>query len=144
VKKFQKWDGAKGVAVKVWEDRDTSSALRGGQRKSTKLSSLSILAQKNPHLRFTSLSHLLDVDFLKECFMELNRSKSAGVDGVTVEGYGENLEEKLKDLVARLKAKRYRPQPVRRVYIPKPQGGRRPLGLRKWGQTFKIQITGRN
>jgi len=46
-----------------------------------------------------------------------------------VEDYEANLEENLKDLVERLKTKRYRPQPVRRVYIPKPKGGKRPLGI---------------
>jgi len=80
-------------------------------------------------MRFTSLAHLLTVDFLKECFRELKRNKASGVDGVTVEEYGANLEENLKDLVGRLKRKWYRPQPVRRIYIPKPKGGGRPLGI---------------
>jgi len=121
--------GAKGLAVMAWEDRDTSSTLRGGQRKSTKLPSLTLRAGENPHLKFTSLAHLLTVDFLKQCFRELKKDKASGVDGVTVEEYGKRLEENLKDLVQRLKAKRYRPQPVRRVYIPKPEGGKRPLGV---------------
>lgn len=119
----------KGLAAVPWDGRDTSSTHRGGQRKSTKLSSLTVLAQRNPKMRFTSLAHLITVEFLKECFRELNRGKAAGVDGVTIKEYEANLEENLKDLVQRLKAKRYRPQPVRRVYIPKPKGGKRPLGI---------------
>jgi RNA-directed DNA polymerase len=129
VKKQGNACGAKGLAVMSWEGRDTSSTLRGGQRKSTKLSSLSVRAQEDSHLKFTSLAHLLTVDFLEECFRELKRNKASGVDGVTVRQYEENLEENLKYLVERLKAKRYRPQPVRRVYIPKPKGGKRPLGI---------------
>ena len=114
--------GAKGLAVTGRGDRDTSSTHRGGPRKSTKLSSLSVRARENPREKFTSLVHRLTVDFLRECFRELKRNKASGVDGVTVEEYGVNLEENLKDLVGKLKAKRYRPQPVRRVYIPKPKG----------------------
>jgi group II intron reverse transcriptase/maturase len=75
------------------------------------------------------LAHLLSEEFLKECFWELKRDKASGIDGVTVEEYEVNLEENLKDLVGRLKAKRYRPQPVRRVYIPKPDGRKRGLGI---------------
>ena len=121
--------GAKGLAVKAWEDRDTFSTRRGGQRKSTKLSSLSVRAREDTRMRFTSLAHYLTVDFLRECFRELKRNKATGVDGVTVEEYGKRLEENLKELVQRLKAKRYRPKPVRRVYIPKPKGGKRALGV---------------
>jgi group II intron reverse transcriptase/maturase len=121
--------GAKGLAVMDRGSRDTSSTHRGGPRKSTKLSSLSVRARRNPRERFTSLAHYLTVDFLRECFRELKRNKASGVDGVTVEEYEVRLEENLKDLVERLKAKRYKPQPVRRVYIPKPKGGKRPLGI---------------
>jgi len=121
--------GAKGLAVMDRGGRDTSSTHRGGQRKSTKLSSLSGRALENPRVRFSSLAHILTVDFLRECFRELKRNKATGVDGVTVEEYEVSLEENLKDLVERLKAKRYRPKPVRRVYIPKPKGGKRPLGI---------------
>ena len=116
------------VAV-FWEGRDTSSTLRGGKRKLTKFPSLSFRARENPQLRFTSLAHMLTVDFLRRCFRELKRNKAPGVDRVTVKEYGKNLEENLKDLVERMKRRQYRPQPVKRVYIPKPKGGRRPLGI---------------
>jgi len=121
--------GAKGLAVMDREGRDTSSTHRGGPRKSTKLYSLSVRARGNPPERFTSLVHYLTVDFLRECFRELRKNRASGVDGVTVEEYEVRLEENLKDLVGKLKAKRYKPQPVRRVYIPKPKGGERPLGI---------------
>lgn len=96
---------------------------------STKLFSLTQRARRKPEEEFTSLMHLLTVDFLRDCFLELKRDRAPGVDGVTVREYEVDLEERLTDLVARLKSWRYRPQPVRRVYIPKPKGGRRPLGI---------------
>ncbi len=129
-KKSRNGDGAKGLAVVMRESGETSSAHRGGHRKSTELlSRLTIRASENPRCKFTSLAHLLNVEFLEECFRELKRNKAEGVDGVTVEEYEEGLEENLKDLVSRLKAKRYRPKPVKRVYIPKIRGGKRPLGI---------------
>jgi group II intron reverse transcriptase/maturase len=72
---------------------------------------------------------LLDERFLKECYFELGRDRASGIDGVSWEEYGENLEGNLEDLVARMKAKRYKPQPARRVYIPKDEHSKRPLGL---------------
>ena len=119
----------KGLAGMRWDGRETSSTLTGGLRMSTKLSSLTQRARGNPREKFTSLAHLLTEDFLLECFKELKRDKAPGIDGVTVREYEEHLEENLKDLVVRLKAKRYRPRPGRRVYIPKPNGKRRPLGI---------------
>jgi group II intron reverse transcriptase/maturase len=121
--------GGKGLAEVRWDGRDTSSTLRGGQRMSTKLSSLTLRARENPKCKFTSLAHLLTEDFLLECFRELKKDKAPGIDGVTVKEYEVHLEENIKDLVGRLRTKRYRPQPLRRVYIPKPNGDKRPLGI---------------
>lgn len=121
--------GGKGLAGMRWDGRDTSSTLRGGQGMSTKLSSLTLRARESPKCKFTSLAHLLTEDFLRKCFQELKRDKAPGIDGVTVKQYEAHLEENLKDLVARLKTKRYRPQPVKRVYIPKSNGDKRPLGI---------------
>lgn len=83
----------------------------------------------NPESKWTSLIHLLNEDFLKVCFQWLKRDAATGVDGVTVKEYEANLEDNIKDLVARMKAWRYRPQSVRRVYIPKADGSKRPLGI---------------
>ena len=61
---------------------------------------------------------LLTEDFLEECFRSLKRDKASGVDGVTVREYEANLTKNIKNLIARMKTWRYRPKPVRRVYIP--------------------------
>jgi group II intron reverse transcriptase/maturase len=86
-------------------------------------------AKEDSTLRFTSLIHYLNVDNLMQCFRKLKRNKAPGVDGVTLEDYEKNLKQNVIELVARMKAWRYRPQPVLRVYIAKPEGGERPLGI---------------
>jgi RNA-directed DNA polymerase len=79
--------------------------------------------------RFTALLHHVDAEALERAFRRQKRQASAGVDGMTVADYEQNLEDNLEDLCARVHTGRYRPQPVRRVYIPKADGGRRPLGV---------------
>ena len=79
--------------------------------------------------RFTALLHHVDIEALERAFRRQKRQASAGVDGITVAEYEQNLEANLQDLCSRVHTGRYRPQPVRRVYIPKADGGRRPLGV---------------
>lgn len=74
--------------------------------------------------------HLIDVDMLRVCHAELKANKAAGVDDITKRHYEGNLEANIQNLLERLKRKSYRPQPVRRVYIPKPgTDQKRPLGI---------------
>ena len=94
-----------------------------------KLALISKRARKEPKCQFISLAHLLNEGFLKECYYKLGRDRASGIDGVSWKEYGEHLDENLKALVARMKAKRYKPQPVKRVYIPKNEHEKRPLGL---------------
>lgn len=79
--------------------------------------------------RFTALLHHLDVAALARAFRRLKRSASAGVDGETVTTYKEDLWSNLQALCERVHTGRYRPLPVRRAYIPKSDGGQRPLGV---------------
>lgn len=95
----------------------------------TKLALLSERARRDPVFQFTSLAHLLDAGFLKECYRSLGRERACGIDGVSWKAYGEQLDDNLNNLVARMKAKRYKPLPARRVYIPKNEHETRPLGL---------------
>ena len=127
--KSRNGDGEKGIAAVRWDTRDTSARHRTGVQMRTKLVSLTKRARGNPRCKFIALAHMLTKDFLKGCFWELKRDKASGIDGVRVEEYEVKLEENIKDLVERLKAKRYKPQPVRRVYIPKSDGTRRGLGV---------------
>lgn len=96
---------------------------------STKLNRLSEIARQDPKVKFTSLAHLLDTECLKESYRELNRNAASGIDRVSYVEYGKNLDESIADLVDRLKSKRYRAVDIRRVWIPKPEGGQRPLGI---------------
>jgi RNA-directed DNA polymerase len=95
----------------------------------TKLALISQRARKGPKFQFTSLAHLLNEGFLKECYYRLGRDRAGGIDGVSWKEYGEKLDENIIDLVSRLKAKRYKPLPARRTYIPKNEHEKRPLGL---------------
>ena len=95
----------------------------------TKLERISQLSRKNPDMVFTSIGHLIDKELLKRCHEEMEKDKAVGIDGVTKEEYGKNLDENLENLVGRLKRKSYRPQPARRVEIPKDNGKTRPLSI---------------
>lgn len=94
-----------------------------------KLSSISLCALSNKTFKFISLAHHLNAAFLKDCYKHLDRNKAVGVDRVSWEEYGEGLDKKLDILVSKLKSKRYRPLPSKRVYIPKGKNELRPLGI---------------
>jgi retron-type reverse transcriptase len=97
----------------------------------TNLARISVKARANPDLVFTSLyHHIADIDHLRTCYHLLKGNKAVGVDEVTKAMYADDLEANLHDLSARLKRMGYRPQPKRRVYIPKPGSEKgRPLGI---------------
>jgi group II intron reverse transcriptase/maturase len=97
----------------------------------TNLTRIGEKARKKPDLVFTSLyHHIYDVDNLSACYDSLEAKKATGVDGVTKEQYGKNLEDNLQDLSGRLKRMGYHPAPSRRSYIPKPGSEKgRPLGI---------------
>ena len=86
-------------------------------------------AQREREVRFNNLAYLLDEEFLKECYNKLERNRAGGIDGVSWQEYGKQLEGNIKRLVERMKAKQYKPQPALRVYIPKDEHSKRPLGL---------------
>lgn len=121
--------GEKGIAGTRSGTGETSAGHGAGERMSTQLASITQRARENPKYVFTTLAHMLTEDSLEESYRRLKREAASGIDGVTVKEYEANLKENIKDLVRRLMAKQYRPQAVRRVFIPKPDGGKRGLGI---------------
>jgi len=95
----------------------------------TKLSLISGHARRDPGFKFSSLAHLLDAEYLRDCYQSLARNKAVGIDNVSWREYGSNLDKNLEDLVSRLKRKKYKPIPAKRVYIPKNEKESRPLGI---------------
>lgn len=86
-------------------------------------------ATRKPKEKFTALMHHITTEALGAAYLSLKRGAAAGVDGVTWHEYGEGLAERLQDLHDRVQSGAYRALPSRRVEIPKPDGGTRPLGI---------------
>jgi RNA-directed DNA polymerase len=86
-------------------------------------------ARQRKKERFTALLHHVNPDTLRTAFHALKRKAAPGVDGVTWDDYEADLEPRLADLHGRIHRGAYRPQPVRRTYIPKADGRRRPLAI---------------
>lgn len=87
-------------------------------------------AQEQPAMKFISLMHLLNAEYLQDCYHLLKRGKAAGIDGRTLESYTEQeIYNEIEKTIANMKAKHYTPQPVRRVEIAKDNGEKRPLGI---------------
>ena len=109
--------------------KDTLTKHRSRKLMETKLARIAEIAKERPKEVFTSLYHHINEKLLLECHKELDGSKAVGIDQVTKEEYQENINENIKDLVDRLKKHSYKPQPVKRVYIDKERGKKRPLGI---------------
>lgn len=99
------------------------------QYEQTSLRAIAIKAKACARHRFQDLYRCLNARLLRDCWKDLNKSAASGVDGVTAEAYGENLEANILALEQRLRKKRYRAKLVRRCYIPKENGKERPLGI---------------
>ena len=108
---------------------DTRPGRSAGQGVSTNLDRVRQLARRDKDVRFTALLHHVTVDRLREAYRAIRPDAAPGVDGVTWRDYGLDLEENLRDLHARVHRGAYRARPTRRVYIPKPDGRQRPLGV---------------
>lgn len=110
----------------------------------TKLERIAEISATTKRPEFTSLYHLINAELLKQCHRELDGKKAVGIDKVTKEEYGKQLESNIADLVQRLRNKSYKPLPTRRVYIPKANGKLRPLGIVSYVpyKIGKLQIQG--
>jgi group II intron reverse transcriptase/maturase len=102
---------------------------RKQKRKSRGLTGVREAARGSSALKFTALLHHVNEDCLTEAFFNLKKTAAVGVDRVTWHEYEQNLEANITDLHGRIHRGAYRAKPSRRVWIPKPDGRRRPLGI---------------
>ena len=117
------------------KDRNTSAFLNGKHNSileiekimETKQKEISELSKRHPRLE--TLMYRVNKDSLKQVHKAQMQKKASGIDGVTKQDYEENLDANLEDLIKRMKTFSYRPQAVRRTYIPKGNGKMRPLGI---------------
>jgi group II intron reverse transcriptase/maturase len=137
-KPANKADGAPSAAEPV-EERGLAKGNPGEQTRDRTqrrmvlqqaLSRVRQAARKDAGARFTTLwHHVYKIDQLREAFDSLKPTSAPGIDGETWHHYEKNLGKNLEDLSQRLKRGAYRAKPVRRVYIPKADGSKRPLGI---------------
>ena len=114
-----KGNGGESAAVRT-PSRDTASIGLVAVRQA---------ARRSKSVRFTALLHHITVDLLKQSYLALVRDAAPGIDGVTWQAYGENLDDKLKNLHERIHKGSYRARPAKRSYIPKADGSKRPLSI---------------
>ena len=106
---------------------------------STKQQWIAEQAREHPERVFTSLHHLIDGEWMREAYRRTRKDGATGIDGVTAADYEKDLEANLNDLLDRMKSGRYFAPPVRRHYIPKAEGTKRPLGI----PTFEDKVAQR-
>jgi group II intron reverse transcriptase/maturase len=90
---------------------------------------IEMLAKADPNLVFTSLAHRIDLSLLRRSFHQLRKNKSAGVDKITAKEYARDLDANLYSLHQRLLRGQYVALPVKRVWMDKENGKRRPIGI---------------
>jgi group II intron reverse transcriptase/maturase len=100
-----------------------------GPTWSTKLQRIGELSANDKTMMFNNIGHIISLEWLCELYRELDGSKATGIDGITKEMYGKNLDDNLKELICRIRRGTYRPKPSRLVEIPKEDGSTRPLAI---------------
>ena len=130
---------AVGASAESTEERDSTKrnaeqaalnrTLSRNPTRSRGLHGVREAARKDSTLRFTALLHHVNEDCLIESFFNLKKTAAVGVDAVTWHEYERNLEANIADLHGRIHRGAYRAKPSRRVWIPKPDGRQRPLGI---------------
>ena len=95
----------------------------------TKLERIGKLSAQDPKIIFNNLGHIIDVDMLKEQYQRLDPKKAIGIDRMTKQAYGENLDENISNLVKKIRTGTYQPRPARITEIPKEDGSTRPLAI---------------
>ncbi len=107
------------------KNRDCPPVLVG----ESSLIRVAMLAKAKPQMVFTSLAHRIDLSLLKKSFKQLRKNESTGVDKITAKEYAGNLDENLYNLYQRLRRGQYVASPVKRIWVDKENGKKRPIGI---------------
>jgi group II intron reverse transcriptase/maturase len=116
----------------VTKENSGGTAVTCTQRQgetSNGLSRIREAARKDRAARFTALMHHITIDLLRESYHALHKDAAPGVDNTTWHEYGTELEDRLGDLHERVRTGRYRAKPSKRIWLPKPDGKERPIGI---------------
>lgn len=138
----EKFANKRGRRLPLAEQMEGSELTKGNERQrnthqtqgwisvQNKLQLIHQRAKEDKKEKFTALMHhVYNIDALKAAYLKIKREAAPGVDEETWQSYRENLEDNLQDLSLKLKQGGYRAKPVKRAYIPKPNGKQRPLGI---------------
>lgn len=110
-------------------DQQSTRRAQGRESVSQALGRIRQAAKQRKKEVFTSLLHHISIDLLRLSFFAIKKEAASGVDGLTWQDYGADLERKLADLHDRVHRGAYRALPSRRQYIPKPDGRQRPIAI---------------
>jgi RNA-directed DNA polymerase len=124
--------------MELYEGKMTETLSSGSVY--TKLERIAVLSKARPERVFTSLSHVIDEEFLHEAYRRTRKDGASGVDGQTAQEYAQELQSNLRSLHERLRVGSYRAPAVRRVHIPKGEGKTRPIGI----PTFEDKVLQRS
>src|SRR6266498_2840124 len=121
-------------------DSSTRPGRSAGPGVSSGLDRVREVARRDKEARFTALLHHVDLGRLWAAYVAINPKAAPGADRVTWEAYGQDLRANLEDLLRRVHSGAYRASPSRRVYIPKPDGRQRPLGIATLDQALLLKF----
>jgi retron-type reverse transcriptase len=119
----------KRTATKGNSNESSTCRTQGRENVTDALGRVRQAAKQHRTMKFTALLHHVTRERLTQAYAKTRKKAAAGVDGVTWDEYGVGLEEKIRELHDRIHRGAYRPEPTRRVYIEKADGGQRPLGI---------------
>lgn len=105
------------------------TATQSAEAQSSGLARIHTAARRDRSCRFNNLLCHITPEQLLQAYSQLNKKSAGGADGESWKSYGKNLPEHLQDLHQRIHSLKYRPQPVKRIYIPKANGDLRPIGI---------------
>jgi group II intron reverse transcriptase/maturase len=110
-------------------EQTTVTGTQGQEGTSSVLFRVREAAKRDSKLKFSNLLHHVTIDLFRQSYLALNRQAATGVDDVTWQMYGQNLEERLPVLHGLVQSERYQAKPSKRIWIPKSDGQKRPIGI---------------